>query len=106
MSSTFSKNRKELAGVKLLSANDVWENIGNTGKVRLKRGLKFFGKIDRKIPNFVLKANNPTAKTEFVDDTSSLPAATKKKVVDYFMNDDNSKKRVVYLVRCDKDFKK
>jgi hypothetical protein len=103
MSSTYSKNRKELAAIELKSSEDVWI-VNKKGKPHLNRGYKYVGKIDRIMPNFIIKANEKDTKNNFIDDTSALPKATKSKVVDYFFNNQTSKgysRRVVYLIRGD-----
>lgn len=107
MSSTYSKNRKELAGLQLMNFEDVTVK-NKTGKPRLRRDLDIVGKIDRTIPNFILSPNELPRKTHFVDDTAALPKETKKKVVNHFMNERTKtgrKRQVVYLVRTDKQSK-
>ena len=37
MSSTYSKNKKELSGVKVVSASDVWQK--RNGKFRLRKDI-------------------------------------------------------------------
>ncbi|MGI5927922.1 MAG: hypothetical protein ACOX8A_12240 [Thermacetogeniaceae bacterium] len=104
MSRVFSKNNKELASLQIISSDEVWQ-VNKKGKAVLSNKYKFLGKIDRAVPNFILKANNPNRKNYFIDDTSSLPKRTKSKIVDFFLNNKTvkgNKRRVVYLVHKDK----
>ncbi len=102
MSSTFSKNKKELAGVKVVSSKDVWEKKNN--KFRIKQNVNVVGKVELPLSNFVLKANNENRKTGYIEDVSSLPKRTKNEIVNHFY--DNAGKRnkntVAYLIRTDK----
>lgn len=102
MSSTFSKNKKELAGVKVVSSKDVWEKKNN--KYRIKQDVNVVGKVELPLSNFVLKANNENRKTGYIEDVSSLPKRTKNEIVNHFY--DNTGKRnkntVAYLIRTDK----
>jgi hypothetical protein len=105
MSSTYTKNKKELASIRLVSADDAWV-MDETGKHILNSAFDFVGKIHKSVmPNIIFKANRKDAKNHFVDDFSALPAITKEKVVDFFLNDkteSNNNRRIVYLVRGDK----
>ncbi len=105
MSSIYSKNRKELAGVKVVSAKDVWENRG--GKYRLRTDVDIVGKVEMPMPNFILKANNDNRKTDYIDDVSALPKRTKRDLVSHFYDKSGkrNKNSVAYLVRTDKQSK-
>jgi hypothetical protein len=104
MSSTFSKNKKELAALRLVSADKAWI-VDKKGNRVLSSEYNFVGKINKNVmPNVIFKANRNDSKNHFVDDTSSLPKVTKEKVVDFFLNDKTlggGNRRVVYLVRGD-----
>ena len=102
MSSVFSKNRKELSGVKVVSAKDVWEK--KNGKFKLKSDLRIVGKVELPFSGMVLKANNEGHKTSFVEDVSALPKRTKNEIVGHFYNDKGkrTKNTVAYLIRTDK----
>ncbi len=104
MSRTFSKNRKELASVKLISAEEAYV-LTKGGKRCLRKDVKFVGKITRGLDSMILNASSMNSKSHFVDDTSELPRATKEKIVDFFFNNksaDGRRRKVVYLIRGDK----
>jgi len=109
MSRVYSKNRKELASIKLISSQDAFI-IGRNGNEVLNPKINFFGKIYKNfLLNIILSANKLGKKNHYVDDTSSLPSATKERIVDFFINektDNGNLRRVVYLVRGDKGNKK
>lgn len=102
MSSTYSKNKKELSGVKVVSASDVWEKVGN--KFRYRKDVAVVGKVEVTMPNFILKANNPDRKTGFIDDVSALPTRAKNELVNHFYDSKGkrTKATVAYLIRTDK----
>lgn len=61
MSSTYSKNKKELSGVKVVPASYVWEKSKN--KFSLRKDVDIVGKVELPLSNFVLKANNDKRQT-------------------------------------------
>jgi hypothetical protein len=105
MSSIYTKNRKELASIRLIPAEEAWVK-DSAGNHVLNPCYEFVGKINKSVmPNIIFKANRKDAKNHFVDDTSSLPKSTKEKIVDFLLNnktDKDNNRRVVYLVRGDK----
>jgi hypothetical protein len=108
MSRVFSKNRKELAAIQLISAENAWV-LNNSGKYVLNPDYVYVGKVNKTVmPNVILKANQADTKNHFVEDFSGLPKATKEKVVDFFLNEkteNDNNRRVVYLVRGDSKVK-
>lgn len=46
MSSTYSKNKKELSGVKVVSASKVWRKNYKNGKFSLRKDIDILGKVD------------------------------------------------------------
>lgn len=102
MSSIFSKNNKELAGVKIVSANDVW-SVKNK-KVRLRNDISIVGKVDASFPNFIMKATNKNCKTGYVDDVFALPKRAKNDLINHFYDNKGirTRHRGAYIVRTDK----
>lgn len=103
MSNIFSKYKKELAGVKVVSGNKVWLHSKN-GNPYLNSNYEVIGKIDYRFPNLILKANKKGYKTGFIEDFNCLTKNTKSQLVDYFYdkNGERNKNKVAYLVRTDK----
>lgn len=90
MSSVYQPKRKELAKVKVVSSEKYSKNRKNT---------KLVGCIQRSCTNFVTtQRNRKTGKCTFIDDTSSLTKRSKNEVVNFFMNTENKRKDVAYLV--------
>ena len=90
MSSVYQPKRKELAKVKVVSS----QNYGNN-----RSRYKFVGSVSRNHTNFVItQRNKKTGKCSFIDDTSSLTKKTKNDLVRFFMNKENKRKDVAYLV--------
>ena len=90
MSNVYQPKRKELAKVKVVSSETYKKN---------RSSLKLVGSIQRVIPNFVTtQRNKQTGKCSFIDDTSSLTKRSKNELVQFFMNKENRKKDVAYLV--------
>lgn len=108
MSSTYSKNKKELSGVKVVSAAEVWRKNYKNGKFSLRKDIDILGKVELPLSNFVLKANNEDQKTGYIEDVSSLPKRTKDEIVNHFYNNKGKRTRntVAYLIRTDKKAKK
>lgn len=90
MSSVYQPKRKELAKVKVVSS----QNYGNN-----RSKYKLVGSVQRVCTNFVTtQRNKKTGKCSFIDDTSSLTKRTKNELVKFFMNKENKRKDVAYLV--------
>ena len=90
MSRTFQKKTKELATVKVVSSQNYSEN---------RKDLQFVGSVQRGYTNFITtKRNKITGKCSYIDDTSSLTKRSKNEVVKFFMDKNNKRKDVVYLV--------
>lgn len=106
MSSLFSKNKKELAGVAVVSASDVWATNSN-GNYVFHNDVDVVGKVEISMPNMVLKANARDKKTAFVEDVSALPKRAKCELVNHFFDSSGNAthKRVAYLVRTDRKSK-
>lgn len=102
MSNIFSKYKKELAGVQVVSSKSVWLR-SSSGKYYLNPKYDIVGKVDYRFPNIVLKANKKGNKTAYVEDTSALTKVTKTSIVDYFFdkNGERNKNKTAYLVRAD-----
>ena len=90
MSSVYQPKRKELAKVKVVSSQYYGEN---------RSVYKLIGSVQRVCTNFVTtQRNSKNVKCSFIDDTSSLTKRTKNELVNFFMNKDNKRKDVAYLV--------
>lgn len=90
MSSVYQPKRKELAKVKVVSS----QSYGNN-----RKHYKLVGSVQRVCPNFVTTQRSiKTGKCTFIDDTSSLTKRTKNELVKFFMNKENKRKDVAYLV--------
>jgi len=107
MSSTYTKNRKELAGVKVVPARSVWVPAAKNGEYKLNPDLDIVGKVDMTMPNMILKANRKDKKTAYVDDVSALTKAAKTELINHFYDErgNRNKHTVAYLVRTDKNSK-
>jgi hypothetical protein len=105
MSNVFTKNKKELAGVKVVSASEAWlKNENNSGsEYYLNPDFDFVGKVDLDISNFVLRANRDGKPTGFVEDVSNLPKRTKQELVGHFYSEKGyrNNRTVAYLIRTD-----
>ena len=90
MSSVYQPKRKELAKVKVVSSQTYGNNRSN---------YKLVGTVQRVCTNFVTtQRNSKTKQCSFIDDTSSLTKRTKNSLVKFFMNKENKRKDVAYLV--------
>lgn len=90
MSSVYQPKRKELAKVKVVSS----QYYGNN-----RTRYKLVGSVQRACTNFVTtQRSKKTGKCSFIDDTSSLTKRTKNELVKFFMNKENKRKDVAYLV--------
>lgn len=84
-------------GVRLVSADSAWVK-GKNGKMKLNPDYRFVGKIDTKIPNIIITANDnrqPTYKGDF----SSLNNVAKGQTVKHFYgkNGKRNKRTVAYF---------
>lgn len=90
MSSVYQPKRKELAKVKIVSSQYYGEN---------RSRYKLVGSVQRMCTNFVTTQRNiKTGNCTFIDDTSSLTKRSKNDLVRFFMNKENKRKDVAYLV--------
>lgn len=90
MSSVYQPKRKELAKVKIVSSESYSKG---------RKKLNLVGSIQRGFTNFITtQRNRKTGKCSFIDDTSSLTKRSKNEVVRFFMDKENKRKDVVYLV--------
>ena len=94
MSRNFQKKDKDLANLKVLTANQVW-SVNKNNRPVLNRNLKIFGKVEVGNSSFVTSTNLSGNNHKFVEDTCNLPKKVKNEVVDNFKN---KNRRVVYLV--------
>ena len=101
MSSTYTKNRKELSGVKVVSSKEVQQK--QRGRFRLRSDVDIVGKVELPLSNFVLKANNENRRTGYIEDVSELPKRTKNEIVSHFYDKTGkrTKNTVAYLIRTD-----
>ena len=90
MSNVYQPKRKELAKVEVVSS----QSYGNN-----RARYKLVGSVQRVCTNFVTtKRSRKTGKCSFIDDTSSLTKKTKNDLVKFFMDKNNKRKDVAYLV--------
>jgi hypothetical protein len=101
MSSIFSKNEKEFAGIRVVDSQDVW--VINGKRKFFNPNVDVVGKVEISIPNFVLKANRENHPTAFIEDVSALPRRAKQDIVNHFysVNGKRSGKTVAFLIRTD-----
>jgi len=78
-------------GVRLISAKEAWET-GKNGKRKLSSKYTFVGKINIKLPNLIISANNKT-KPRFKGSTYDLNRTAKEQVVNYFLNERGKRNR-------------
>ena len=96
MSRKYQPKTKEYAQVKVISSSQAYVNN------KLNPNDEFIGKIDRDMPNMVIKVNREGQKTKFVEDTCNLTKKTKGEIVDFFKNNKTSKgnsRKKAYIVR-------
>ena len=61
MSSTYGKNKKELSGVKVVSAAEVWRKNYKNGKFSLRKDIDILGKVEKSDrPNIGRSVRGPT----------------------------------------------
>ncbi len=108
MSNVYSKYRKELAGVKVVTSHEAYVFNNRTKRRNLPNpNFDIVGKVDMTMPNMILKANREDHRTDFIDDVSSLTKITKKSLVSHFYNEKGKRntRTTAYLVRTDKQSK-
>ena len=90
MSSVYQPKRKELAKVKIVSSEVYSLN---------RNKFQFVGSVQRCCTNFVTtRRNKKTGKCTFIDDTAALTKRSKNDIVRFFMDHQNKRKDVLYLV--------
>ena len=84
-------------GVHLISADEAWTK-GKNGKRRLNPKYHFVGKMDARMPNFILTASDKK-KPKFRGNTYDLNRTAKDQVIGHFFNEDGTrnKMRVAYF---------
>ena len=99
MSRKYQPKTKEYAQVQVISSAEAYQNN------KLNPNYNFIGKIDRDMPNMVIKVNKEGKKTSFVEDTCNLTKKTKGEIVDFFKNAKTAKgnpRKKLYLVKVRK----
>ena len=90
MSSTYQPKNKQLANVRVVSADTYGKN---------RSAFTYVGSIWRGLSNFITtKRNKKTGRCSYIDDTSSLTKKTKGDVARFFSDNGNATKKVAYLV--------
>lgn len=84
-------------GVRLISSENAWVK-GKNGKVKLNPNYHFVGKLDTRMPNFIIKASDK-GKPTFKGNTCSLNITAKKQIIDHFYDDNGkrNKRSVAYF---------
>lgn len=85
-------------GVRMIASEEAWIKAKN-GKVILNPKYKFIGKIDVKMPNFIIKATDK-GKPTYKGDVSNLNKTAKSQIISYFYDDNGkrNKKSIAYFV--------
>jgi len=108
MSRQLQQKNKDINSLELVPAEKVW-TVNKSGKRRLRKDLKIYGKIDLELPTCILSTNTYGVNNKFVDDFNVLPKKTKNEAVDFFLNNrgiKGGKRRVVYLTVKEKNKKR
>lgn len=84
-------------GVRLISSEDAWVK-GKNGKTKLNPKFSFVGKIDTRLPNFIMTASDKKKPT-YKGNTCDLNATAKRQIVSHFYDDKGkrNKKTVAYF---------
>lgn len=84
-------------GVRLISADIAWVK-SKKGKMKLNPKYKFVGKIDTRIPNVIITAND-NRQPSYKGDFSSLNNIAKNQTVKHFYDDKGkrNKRKVAYF---------
>lgn len=101
MSRRFRSKNKDLIKLKVVTPNDVWTTT-KSGKSKLRRDIELYGRIDKGTSAFVTSTNLSSGNHKIVEDTCNLTKALKNDIVNEFKN---KNRRVVYLIRTDKEKK-
>lgn len=105
MSSTFTKNNKELAGAKVVSSKEVFEK--KNGKYKIRADVDIIGKVDTSMSNLIMKVSRNGGNPDFVEDVCELPKRAKKELVGHFYDKKGkrNKNKVAYIIRTDRKSK-
>ena len=98
MSRKFHKENKDLVGIKVVTADQVWTTDKN-GKRRLRKDIDIYGRVDKGTSAFVTSTNLTGGNHKIVEDTCELPKSVKNGVISLLKNKNRS---VAYLIRTDK----
>ena len=84
-------------GVRLISSDEAWVK-GKNGKPRLNPKYNFIGKVDTRLPNFIVTASDKK-KPKFKGNTNDLNRVAKGQMVDHFYGEKGkrNKKTVAYF---------
>ena len=83
----------------------VSSDVAYVGRGQFNPDYEIIGKIDRDMPNMLIKANQEGKKTKFIDDTCNLTKKTKGELVDFFKNEKTPRGKLrqkAYIVRLKK----
>ncbi len=99
--STVNYNLKN-KGVRLISAEDAWVK-GKNGKRILSSKYHFVGKMDVKLPNFIITASDKKKPT-YKGNTYDLNSTAKRQIVAHFYDSNGKRnKRTVAYFGIEKD---
>lgn len=99
MSRPFRDKNKDLVKLQAVTADVVWTKDKN-GKPILRKDIDIYGRVDRGTSAFVTSTNLHGGNHKVVEDTCKLSKKTKNDIVRLLKNDN---RKVVYLIRTDKD---
>lgn len=77
-------------GVKLIPSDKAWVKT-KTRKQKLNPKYQFVGKIDTKMPNLIISANE--GKPKYKGNTHDLCAPAKRQIVEHFFDNDGKRNR-------------
>ncbi len=101
MSRPFRDKNKDLVKLEVVTADVVWTKDKN-GKHVLRKDIDIYGRVDKGTSAFVTSTNMHGENHKVVEDTCMLSKKTKNEIVKLLKNDN---RKVVYLIRTDKDNK-
>lgn len=78
-------------GVRFVSADEAWVR-GKNGKRKMNPKFSFVGKIDTKLPNLIISANDKK-KPKYKGSTYDLNRTAKGQIVDHFYDDNGKRNR-------------
>ena len=94
MSRNYQPKNKEYANILVVSTEFYRNNSKN---------YNFIGSVHRGHTAFITtQRNRDSGSCSFIDDTSCLTKKTKNEIVRFFSSNNNSNKKVVYLVKIKK----